>query len=74
MGTAITAQESIYTPFGVAVKKRLLDKGLTQKELEAAVEAPANYLTMVLRGKRAGKKYVSRIATVLEIDLTKYTA
>jgi len=62
-------QDQIYTPFGVAVKKRLIDMGLTQGQLETGIGAPNNYLTMVLRGKRSGKKYIPLINAYLGMDL-----
>jgi len=65
-------EKKIYTPFGIAVKKRLLDKGISQTQLESMVGAPHNFLTAVLRGKRPGKKYIPLIATILEMDITKY--
>ena len=65
------ASSKMYTPFGAEVKKRLIDKGLTQTQLETMVGAPNNFLTMILRGKRPGKKYVPLIANILEIDVTK---
>jgi len=69
---ALDKSKKIYTPFGVDVKKTLIDRGLTMTQLEQMIGAPDNYLTMVLRGKRPGRKYVPLIATILEMDLTKY--
>jgi len=68
----IQVTKKIYTPFGIAVKKRLLDKGISQTQLERMVGAPDNFLTAVLRGKRPGKKYVPLIANILGLDLKKY--
>ena len=60
------------TPFGKAVRKKLIDKGMSQRSLEQEIGAPYNYLSAVLYGQRKGKIYVERIGEYLNIDVSKY--
>lgn len=53
------------TPFGLAIKKRLLDKGMTQKELADSLGIKGCYLTEILYGIRAGWKYREQIEDIL---------
>lgn len=56
------------TPLGVLIRKRLLDKGITQAQLAKEVGTTKVYLNYILHGERSGKKYLFRIFDVLEID------
>lgn len=56
------------TPFGKKVKKRLIDKGMTQVELAALVGCNKQYLHKILCGERSGQKYMEEIARLLEIE------
>lgn len=55
------------TPFGLSVKKRLLDKGMTQKELARELGVQGCYLTEILYGIRAGWKYREQIENILSM-------
>lgn len=55
------------TPFGVAVKNRLNELNMTQKELAESIGANENYLTDIIRGRRAGHKYKTKIEDYLKI-------
>lgn len=55
------------TPFGLAVKKRLLEKGMTQGELAEKVGIHGSYLTDILYGNRAGWKYKEQIQELLSL-------
>jgi len=55
------------TPFGVLVKKRLLDLEMTQVELAQAVGTSKNYLSLILYGERTGDKYLPRIIRELQL-------
>lgn len=57
------------TPFGVIVKKRLIDVGMTQVQLAEEVGTSGKYLNLILYGDRSGKSYVPKIARALGIDL-----
>ena len=56
------------TAFGKQVKKRLIDKGMTQVELAALVGCNKQYLHKILYGERSGKKYLDEISKVLDIE------
>lgn len=55
------------TTFGLSVKKRLLDKGMTQKELARELGIQGCYLTEILYGIRAGWKYREQIENILSM-------
>lgn len=57
------------TKFGLAVKKRLWERGMTQKALAAAVGVNRDYLSQILYGLKPGKKYKGKIAALLEIEI-----
>ena len=56
------------TPLGVAVKKALIDKGMSQDELAAMLKTNKRYLSDILYGRRSGDKYKVSIVTLLGID------
>ena len=61
------------TEFGLCVKKRLLDLGMTQKELEQIVSertglfVDAGYMYKILSGQREAPKISEAIKDVLDI-------
>lgn len=63
-----------FTEFGLCVKKRLLDLGMTQKKLEQIVSertglfVDAGYMYKILSGQREAPKISEAIREVLEID------
>ncbi len=56
------------TPFGVTVKKRLIDIGMTQAELAERVGTTRIYMNLILHGERSGEKYRDKIVKVLDIS------
>lgn len=62
------ARQVRMTQFGRKVKKRLIDKDMTQTELAAQIGCTTQYLHKILCGERSGKKYLEDIAKILEID------
>ena len=56
------------SPFGIRVKNRLNELNMTQKELAESIGCNENYLTDIMRGRRAGHKYRNQIESYLEID------
>jgi transcriptional regulator with XRE-family HTH domain len=56
------------TPFGMTVKKRLIEKGMTQIRLAEEIGTSKNYVNLILYGERTGKKYIHKIAAVLDIN------
>ncbi|HBV83900.1 MAG: helix-turn-helix transcriptional regulator [Lachnospiraceae bacterium] len=62
------ARRAELTPFGKRVKKRLIDKNMTQMELAGMLKCNKQYLYKILIGERSGEKYIAKIAEILEID------
>ncbi len=62
------------TPFGRAVKKKLIDKNMRVWQLAEEVGTTVRYLDHIMYGRRSGEKYVSKIAEVLNINMKKYSA
>lgn len=60
------------TPLGKAIKKKLVDKGMTQKQLAEELGASETYLCDIFIGRRTGEKYLERMAQILKIDVTRY--
>lgn len=57
------------TEFGLAVKKALLDKQITQKEFCNRQGIPVNRFTEILYGLRPGLRYRQQIADALKISV-----
>lgn len=58
------------TPFGRKVKKRLIDKNMTQAELAVLLGCNKQYIHKILVGERSGKKYMEAISRILDIEVT----
>lgn len=56
------------TPLGVAIKKALIDKGMTQVQLADNLGVNPKYINLILHGERSGKKYLGDIANLLELE------
>ncbi|AAK81562.1 transcriptional regulator with XRE-family HTH domain [Clostridium acetobutylicum] len=56
------------TSFGIACKKAMLEKEMSQTELARRVGSSTKYLDLVFHGERTGKKYISAIIKELGID------
>ncbi|MBJ6362689.1 hypothetical protein ACFOQM_15695 [Paenibacillus sp. GCM10012307] len=56
------------TLFGLAVKRALLEKQMTQKQFCEKEGIPVNRFTEILYGLRPGKRYRNKIAEALGID------
>lgn len=61
------------TEFGVAVKKRLVEMGQTQRQLAEAIGIQHVYLNIIIHGQRSGKKYIKAISNYLNLDPTAYS-
>lgn len=57
------------TPFGKKVRKRLIDRNMTQKELADQIGCRKQYLWRILTGERSGRKYLEEIARILDIEI-----
>ena len=58
------------TPFGLTIKKSLLEKNMTQTDLALAVGSNVKYISHIIYGIKSGDKYIDKICTVLEISHT----
>lgn len=56
------------TPFGVEVKKRLLEMRLTQREFCREHHIPENRFSEILYSTRPGEGYRAKIAKLLNIS------
>lgn len=64
----MAGQKNKLTPLGKEIKKRLIDMGMTQKELAAMLGVKRAYISRIMYGNRTGKKYRKAIAEILGID------
>ncbi len=60
------------TRLGMAIKRKLLSKHMTQNELAELAGTSFRYLNQIIYGYRSGDKYIGRIAEILGIDISKY--
>ncbi|MDD2433308.1 MAG: Rha family transcriptional regulator [Clostridia bacterium] len=58
------------TPFGLAVKRRLLDLNMTQKEFCQQYDIPMNRLSEIIYGDRIARRYKKEVARVLKINIS----
>lgn len=56
------------TPLGKEIKKKLIDKDMTQVELAEQLGVTKQYITKIITGTRTGDKYLCRIGAILDID------
>lgn len=64
----MAARQTGLTPFGKKVRKRLIDKDMTQVELAVLLGCSKQYIHKILVGERSGKKYIEAIARILDIE------
>lgn len=62
------------TPLGKEIKRKIIDKGLSNEELARIAGTTPSYLSQILYGYRSGEKYIHVIGKVLDIDINKYVA
>lgn len=58
------------TPFGIEVKKRLLDKRISQKEFCQRHKIPEPRFSEIIYGTRKGNRYKDIIAQALGIEIS----
>lgn len=56
-----------YSSLGKLIKKRLVDRNMTAKELADALGTTPQYLNKILHGERSGEKYIQAIKEILGI-------
>ena len=60
----MATKQTRLTPFGRKVRKRLIDKNMTQVELAALLGCNKQYIHKILVGERSGKKYIEAISRI----------
>jgi len=60
-------KRSGYTSFGKKVKKELIDRNMTARQLADLVGTTPQYLNKIFHGERGGKKYKDAIRKILDI-------
>lgn len=61
-------KKSEYSSMGKMIKKHLIDRDMTAKELADALGTSPQYLNKILHGERSGEKYADAIRDILNID------
>ncbi|MCI8410391.1 MAG: helix-turn-helix transcriptional regulator [Lachnospiraceae bacterium] len=56
-----------YSSFGRKIKKQLIDKNMTAKQLADALGTTPQYLNKIIHGERSGEKYIEAIKSILDI-------
>ena len=56
------------TPFGIKVKRKLLEMRMTQSEFCERYKIPMNRFSEILYGSRPGIKYREKISEILRIE------
>lgn len=64
----MTADIEANREFGKKVKRRLLDVGMTSRELAALLGVDPRYVSMICTGRRSGIKYRRKIMEILDMD------
>lgn len=54
--------------YGKKVKKRLIDLGMSSKELAEKLQVDPRYVSKIIRGERSGLKYRNRIREILKME------
>lgn len=65
----MATKQTRLTPFGRKVRKRLIDKNMTQVELATLLGCNKQYIHKILAGERSGKKYIEAISRILDIEI-----
>lgn len=60
-------RKRMLSPTGVLIKEKLLETGMTQRELAKAIGTSEVYLNFILCGERSGKKYIHSIKRILNL-------
>ena len=55
------------TPFGMQVKKKLIEKNMTTSDLADGLGISRSVLSQILYGNKKGEKYIEMIREKLEI-------
>ena len=61
----MTVKARRLTPYGRSIKKALIDREVSQAELERRLGMPERYLGLILHGERSGAKYRAQLSREL---------
>lgn len=67
LGGGDTMARRRLTPFGKAVKLRLVELEMKQEELAALVGTSPQYINHIMYGERTGEKYLDKIRQILDL-------
>ena len=59
----------MYSKTGKKIKKGLIDKELTARQLSDMVGTTPQYMNKIIHGVRSGDKYMDKICRILEIQV-----
>lgn len=68
-GVRMTADVEANVEFGKKVKRRLIDVGMTSRELAALLNVRPQYISSICTGRRSGIKYRRKIMEILGMDV-----
>ena len=68
----MAGQRRKLTPLGKEIKKKLIDKGMTQVQLADRLGIGKQYLTKIMNGSRSGAKYMDEICNMLNINRKRF--
>lgn len=54
---------------GINIKKRLIEKNMTQRDLAKKLNMNEQYLADIIRGRRSGNMYINRIYKELDLKI-----
>lgn len=60
-------KRSGYTSYGKEIKKKLIDRDMTARQLADQLGITPQYLNSIFHGKRSGEKYREAIRKILDI-------
>ncbi len=66
-GVSASRNKTEYSSLGKLIKKKLIDRNMTAKELADALGTTPQYLNKILHGERSGEKYIQSIKEILDI-------
>lgn len=55
-------------PRGMKIKKRLIEKNMTQRDLANKLDMNEQYLADIIRGRRSGSMYIDSIYRELDLN------
>ena len=63
----ISLYTSKYSTIGKQIKKQLINKNMTAKQLADQIGTSPQYLNKIIHGERSGEKYIDAIKQILGI-------